>query len=97
MKLFVYGTLLNETVQKNVIGRLVEGTLDLLVGYRKTMRQFSSGIYPDLIENSTCEVNGQILDLTADELERCDQYEGDEYRRMKVLLKSGVAVFVYKG
>lgn len=96
MKLFAYGTLLDENIQKYIIGRLVEGTPDQLVGYRKTMRQFSSGIYPDLIEDITCEVKGQILDLSADELERCDRYEGDEYRRVKMLLESGVEVFVYR-
>jgi gamma-glutamylcyclotransferase (GGCT)/AIG2-like uncharacterized protein YtfP len=96
MKLFAYGTLLDETIQKNVIGHLVEGTADLLIGYRKTMRQFCSGIYPDLIDDAKCEVNGQILDLSSEELERCDRYEGDEYRRVKVLLKSGVEAFVYR-
>lgn len=95
MKLFAYGTLLNETIQKNVIGRLVEGPPDLLIGYRKVMRQFSSGIYPDLIDSATCEVKGQIFDLSDEELERCDRYEGDEYRRTSILLKSGVEAFVY--
>lgn len=96
MKLFAYGTLLDENIQKNILGRLVKGTPDHLLGYRKTMRRFSSGTYPDLTHDSTCEVDGQVFDLSADELERCDRYEGDEYRRVKLTLKSGVEVFVYK-
>jgi gamma-glutamylcyclotransferase (GGCT)/AIG2-like uncharacterized protein YtfP len=96
MKLFAYGTLLDENVQKNIIGRLVEGVPDHLSGYRKTSRQFSSGIYPDLIEDISCEVSGRILDLSADDLDQCDKYEGDEYRRVKLKLKSGIEAFVYR-
>jgi gamma-glutamylcyclotransferase (GGCT)/AIG2-like uncharacterized protein YtfP len=96
MKIFAYGTLLDKNIQKNIIGRLVEGIPDQLAGYRKTMRQFSSGIYPDLIEDIACKVEGQILDLSANEVERCDRYEGDEYRKVKLKLKSGIEAFVYR-
>ena len=95
MKLFAYGTLLDESIQKEIIGRLVVGTPDYLIGYRKIMRQFAAGIYPDLIEDPTGQVKGQILDLSAEELKLCDLYEGCEYKRVKLLLKSGVEVFVY--
>ena len=95
MNLFAYGTLLDESIQRKLIGRQVVGAPDYLIGYRKIMRQFAAGIYPDLIEDSTGEVKGQILDLSAEELKRCDLYEGYEYKRVKLLLKSGVEVFVY--
>jgi gamma-glutamylcyclotransferase (GGCT)/AIG2-like uncharacterized protein YtfP len=96
MKLFVYGTLLDHVIQRNIIGRLVTGIPDLLIGYRKTVRQFSSGTYPDLVEDPASEVNGQILELSRYEMDLCDRYEGYEYCRIKIILKSGAEAFVYK-
>lgn len=97
MKLFAYGTLLDPEIQKNVIGRYVYGTPDLLIGYRKIIRQFITGKFPDLQEDGNCHVEGQILELTSEELELCDSYEGTEYQRIIVELKSGVKVYVYRG
>jgi hypothetical protein len=36
-----------------------------------------------------------VLELTPDELARCDVYEGDEYRRLRVTLRSGTEAWVY--
>ncbi|MFW5784723.1 MAG: gamma-glutamylcyclotransferase family protein [Chitinispirillaceae bacterium] len=93
----MYGTLLDPAVQQNVIGRKVNGKRAVLQGFLKTERQFSEGIYPDLIRKGEGTVEGILLDLTAEELRRCDDYEGNEYRRVLLdTLESGKA-WVYMG
>jgi len=97
LKLFVYGTLLDPDIQMNIIGRRIKGVKDRLRGYKKIWRQFSCGVYPDLIECDGNEVDGEILDLSISELKKCDQYEGHEYFQLPVKLKSGIQAIAYKG
>jgi len=97
VKLFAYGTLLEPDIQIAIIGRVVNGIPDCFAGYRKMLRQFISGIYPDLEDDLTGHVDGKVLELTAEELERCDEYEGSEYKKNVVKLTSGAEVFVYRG
>lgn len=97
MKLFVYGTLLIPAIQRSVFGRTISGSPAILEGYTKGVRQFSDGTYPDLSPDESSHVDGMILDITENELFRCDKYEGDEYARITVKLQNGEEVYVYKG
>lgn len=97
MRLFVYGTLLDKKVHLNVIGRQIQGVHDVLTGYRKIYKQFTDGIYPDLIIDDKSEVKGEIIEVSDSELERCDKYEGQEYYRSTIILKSGMQANVYRG
>ncbi len=97
IKLFVYGTLLDPQIQINVFSRQIEGFNDNLIGYRKIHRRFNDGIYPDLIEDNKSVVNGIVLQITDEDLKKCDLYEGEEYKRMKVKLESGELADVYCG
>jgi gamma-glutamylcyclotransferase (GGCT)/AIG2-like uncharacterized protein YtfP len=97
MRLFVYGTLLDKVVRLNVIGRQIQGVDDVLMGYRKINRKFSDGMYPDLIHDDESEVEGKVLEISDDELEQCDKYEGKEYCRSIIVLRSGIQANVYKG
>lgn len=96
-RLFAYGTLLDKNVQTSIIGREVPGHADQLVDYMCIIRKFMCGSYPDIISQKGSFVAGQVLDLSDVELERCDHYEGVEYERLTVVLKSGLKTFVYKG
>ena len=40
-------------------------------------------------------VTGTVFDLTPDELQDADRYEIDEYKRIAVVLQSGVQAWVY--
>jgi gamma-glutamylcyclotransferase (GGCT)/AIG2-like uncharacterized protein YtfP len=94
--LFAYGTLLDEQVQLAVIGRAIPGVPDRLAAYRKTRVPLGGVVYPDLVEDPDGHVEGRVLLVTEDELARMDEYEGDEYVRIKVRLGSGATAWVYR-
>lgn len=93
--LFVYGTLQDADVQQRVIGRLVAGSADVLDGYRKAQISLGGNVYPFAVLDAADSISGQVLDVTADELVAMDAYEGDEYRRVQVVLRSGRRAWVY--
>lgn len=93
--LFVYGTLQDADVQRRVFGRTVEGTPDVLDGYRKAQITLDGVVYPIAVADSMGTISGRILDVTAHELIDMDAYEGKEYRRVRVILRSGVETWVY--
>ncbi len=93
--LFVYGSLRDPQVQTENIGRIVEGTPDVLLGYGKFAVKVDDIVYPILVPVSESIVEGEILKLTKEELNKIDVYEIDAYRRIKVKLKSGINAWVY--
>ncbi len=93
--LFVYGTLLDPCIQQKVIGRIVKGKADLLQGYHKKMKRFSDGVFPVITSDPDGIVEGCVIELTSDELSRCDKYEGSEYHRIKISLRSGIEAWTY--
>ena len=93
--LFVYGTLKDPKVQKKIIGRVIDSKPDILVGYKKSTVIIDGVIYPILIRHQNGIIKGEILNLSQLELEKVDLYETDTYRRIKVILKSGVEAWVY--
>lgn len=95
--LFAYGTLLDKNTQDCVFGHAIPGRPDYLTDYKRVVRTFKCGTYPDIIFEKKSIVSGMILELTDMEIEQCDRYEGDEYERITVALKSGINAFVYKG
>jgi gamma-glutamylcyclotransferase (GGCT)/AIG2-like uncharacterized protein YtfP len=94
--LFVYGTLLEPAIQKNVIGRLVPAEEDGIEGYIKTTIELSCGNFPAIMKKDGGVVTGRILELTQAELELCDLYEGEDYKREKIITHRGIEVWVYK-
>ena len=93
--LFVYGSLRDQQVQSEIIGRIVEGTPDVLLGYGTSTITIENNVYPILVPVPDGIVEGEILKVSKDELDAIDVYESDEYRRVKVELKSGTEVWVY--
>ena len=93
--LFVYGSLRDSKVQLEIIGRLVDGTPDILLGYDTSTVKLYEQIYPILVPKRNGVINGEVLRLTKDELAKIDIYETDAYRRVKITLKSGLEVWVY--
>ena len=93
--LFVYGTLQDPQVQTRVFGRIVTGVVDALDGYRKAEISIGGSRYPIAQLDSASSIDGRILDLTPEELVAIDHYEGSEYRRLCVVLRSGVEAWVY--
>ncbi len=94
-KLFTYGTLQDPAVQMAVFHRVVKGISDTLDGYFKTEIKIGFGVYPIIFPEPNSHVEGQYIEVTPEELALIDRYEGAEYRRITVTLRSGVAAWVY--
>src|SRR5690242_13362715 len=98
--LFSYGTLQLVQVQLELFGRKVELMPDALVGFKKekiTIKDETvvglSGEEEHVIisysGNDSDVMEGAVLSVTQDELERADAYETDDYKRISVTLRSG--------
>lgn len=94
--LFVYGTLKEGGIQERVIGRLVPSEPDELEGYGKSAIKLSGRMYPIISPREGSVVEGEVLELTPEELARIDRYEGQAYTRQKVTLSSGKTAWVYQ-
>jgi gamma-glutamylcyclotransferase (GGCT)/AIG2-like uncharacterized protein YtfP len=106
-KLFSYGTLQLDSVQLATLGRKLEGRQDAVVGYQLITIVIAN---PNFVQQSgtahhrniqftgatTDLVEGTVLEVTNEELERADEYErGADYKRVLVRLRSGVEAWVY--
>ncbi len=94
-ELFIYGTLRLPEIQLLIIGRKVEQIPDILKNYKITNIFIKETEYMALIPAEESEINGAVITVTKDELERVDEYESEEYRRIKVTLESGKVTWVY--
>lgn len=92
--LFVYGTLGDPLIQKRLLGRVIAGTPDTLMGFVR----LTDGLpYPVAVPDATSAIDGLVLQVTSRELARLDLYEGDGYVRVQVSLASGTSAWVYIG
>jgi len=104
--LFSYGTLQDKAVQRANFGRELTGKPDAMTGYVQRWVEITD---PDVIKTSGLaqhpivyasydpkdEVAGMVFEITQQELEAADRYEVSDYKRVSVLLKSGVHAWVY--
>ena len=93
--LFVYGTLKDPTVQQAVFGRVVTGKPDTLEGFVKGEISLGGMVYPIIQPDSTSQIEGLVIEVTPHELAVIDRYEGSDYQRVQVTLKSGQRAWVY--
>jgi predicted secreted Zn-dependent protease len=105
-RLFSYGTLQLEDVQRATFGRRLVGRADTLAGYRLGSVDIASedvvaisGIATHPIVHATGNpvdlVAGTVFEVTPDELARADAYEESAYQRVRVTLVSGTRAWVY--
>lgn len=93
--LFVYGTLQDPKVQSSVFGRVVQGTPDTLVGYRKSQITIDGVVHAIAITDAAQALPGQVIEVSPEELVEIDRYEGEDYQRIQVRLRSGRQAWVY--
>ena len=103
--LFSYGTLQQESVQIASFGRALKGRPDALPGWRREMIEIidaevfclsGARFHPILVPGeSGDEIEGQVFEISEDELKRADAYEVEDYKRVTAKLKSGLDAFVY--
>ena len=105
-KLFSYGTLQLESVQRDTFGRLLTGSKDALEKYTvstikitdlKVIESSGTDVHPTLkyTGNEFDIVEGTLFELSAEELLKADEYEVDYYKRDEVTFKSGTTAYVY--
>jgi gamma-glutamylcyclotransferase (GGCT)/AIG2-like uncharacterized protein YtfP len=106
IRLFSYGTLQLETVQLETFGRRLTGAADALPGYSRMMVRITD---PAVIAASGADhhpivaasadpddsVEGMVFEITAEELAAADTYEVADYKRIDVVLASGLRAWVY--
>lgn len=95
--LFVYGLLKKPEIQKKIIGKIVEGSEDSIKGYKISQINIENEIFPILIKSNNPRdfVVGLVLEVSDDELKKIDKFEGDDYKRKKIILNSGKESWVY--
>ncbi len=83
--LFAYGTLQLPQILQALLWRLPGSRPATLLGYRCGLLE--GRCYPGIVPASGHRVVGRLLEgLTCEELQRLDDYEGDEYRRARVFV-----------
>ena len=103
--LFSYGTLRDPAVQQALFGRLLDGEVDAIPGWRQRMIEITD---PDVIAKSGTRwhpmversdkpddaVEGTLFRLSPSDIASADAYEVD-YERCEVRLRSGTVAFIY--
>ena len=86
---FVYGTLRYPSIRRLVLGRAGDPAHAVLAGYRR--------VNLDLEPVPGEQVEGVVLEVSAEELARLDRYErlGVRYARTRVTLADGTDAWVY--
>jgi gamma-glutamylcyclotransferase (GGCT)/AIG2-like uncharacterized protein YtfP len=104
--LFSYGTLQKENVQRQLFGRSLKGSGDILQGYQRSTIAITDENFllkgedskqQTLVrtDNSNDSIEGTVFEITGEELLLADQYEPVNYKRTKVKLHSGKEAWVY--
>ena len=105
-RLFSYGTLQQENVQRATFGRVLRGAPDALIGFKQDLVEITdpdvlakSGerFHPIVVQTSddTDRVPGTVFEITGPELAAADAYEVSDYERIAVTLASGSGAWVY--
>lgn len=103
---FSYGTLQQDSVQLANFGRKLVGYKDSLPLYKidqlritdpRVLKESGREFHPILqfTGKPGDEVSGTVFELTESEISAADDYEVDDYQRVKATLKSGRICWVY--
>lgn len=94
-QLFVYGTLLESEVQRREIGRVTKSQKTTLKDFKKSTVKIQGKTYPIAVETKGDSINGEIIEITPEELVKLDIYETKAYRRVKATTENGTQVWAY--
>ncbi|MEN2412233.1 gamma-glutamylcyclotransferase family protein [Flavobacterium mesophilum] len=104
--LFSYGTLQLEKVQLETFGRILKGEKVQLRKYQlgeteikdqSVIEKSGKNIHPiaKFTGNETDGISGVLFEITYEELLQSDEYEVDEYERVKVVFDNNISGWVY--
>lgn len=104
--LFSYGTLQEKRVQLKIFGRLLNGSKDILAGYKlakieikdksflaKGEEKFQNTLIPT--KDDADIIEGTVFEVSEEELRLSDEYEPENYKKIEVSLQSGKRAWVY--
>lgn len=97
-KVFIYGTLCDKNLRKEITGREVPVSFTgKLTGFELSSVFDDGHSYPIIIQNENSDqiINGDVIEVNDEELLLLDQYEGRLYRRVMVCLKNGLQAWSY--
>ncbi len=96
--LFTYGTLQDGRIQLTLFKRKLAGSPDSLLGYALGLEKVD-GLYPVIFPtlDKSDRILGKVYEITMDELKKADDYEGEDYQRIQVVLGSGINAWAYVG
>ena len=94
MNIFVYGTLLDDSIRGRVLGKDIKGKEDTLENYMLDTHSVLTS-YPTIIHCFREFVNGKYFDVDMEDIKKLDRYESNYYKKIEVKLKSGVDTLVY--
>ena len=105
-KLFSYGTLQLPQVQESLFERILSGTEEELPGYKveklkikdqAVIEKSGTDMHPILVRTGEPAdvVAGMVFEITQAELEKADEYEVDDYRRILATMRSGTQAWIY--
>jgi hypothetical protein len=104
--LFSYGTLQQDDVQRSTFGRALTGRPDQLENFEQSLvliededvvAQSGKTHHPivKFTGRSSDRIDGTVFEITDAELAAADAYEVAAYKRIAVILASGLAAWVY--
>ena len=105
-KLFSYGTLQKDKVQLELFGRLLNGSKDVLNGYRLSSIEIKDETFLSKGEqeyqltaipsnDDTDIIEGMMFEISKQELLIVDDYEPDNYKKIELPLQSGNEAWIY--
>jgi gamma-glutamylcyclotransferase (GGCT)/AIG2-like uncharacterized protein YtfP len=94
VEIFVYGSLLEKSIQNTVLGREVPQKEDTLHDFIKTDHSVFL-IYPTIKEHVGGSVVGRVLEVGDYDVNTLDRYESNLYKKIKVTLASGTEALTY--
>lgn len=104
--LFSYGTLQKEKVQLSSFGRILKGAKDALPKYQlqqlkitdeEVLAKSEQAYHPIAVytNNTNDVIEGIVFEISEEELLAADAYEVADYKRVAVMLSSGLEAWVY--
>jgi len=94
-KLFIYGTLVDSKIQKEVLNKTFKLTAQTLLGYKIIETKIDGVVYPAVVQDLNGKVEGFTIEVSNEDLQKIDLYETDKYKRIIVSLINGEASWVY--
>ena len=94
---FVYGTLCDAKVQKQVLGYEPSSSHNAITGFRLERIELDNIHYPIMVQYPLSEtrISGLCLEINDDDLLLLDDYETSAYRRIRVKLADGFRAWMY--